>query len=211
VERKSKEYGKKRTTVKITWIMNLANAFSIYRIGAAPVLVYLAYKDLRLLFASMFVISLFTDMLDGYVARKWKITSKLGSQLDSVGDALTFVAGLIGAWFLEREFIQEHLTLVLVAFLPYLLQIGLAIAVYGRPSSFHTYLAKAAALLQGVFLIILFFYGPLLWLFYLAAIVTILEIVEEIVLVFLIPKWKTDVKGLYWVLKNRGKKHGHAH
>jgi CDP-diacylglycerol--glycerol-3-phosphate 3-phosphatidyltransferase len=74
---------------------------------------------------------------------------------------------------------------------------------YGKMTNFHTYLAKTAALLQGVFLILVFFTEePSLILFYAATIVTMLELTEEIILVDLLPQWKTNVKGIFWVLKN---------
>jgi len=82
----------------------------------------------------------------------------------------------------------------------------LAIKRYGRQTSFHTYGAKLAALVQGVFLILFFFLPkPLYALFYLALIVTAGELIEEILLIFVLPKWKTDVKGLFWVLKHQKK------
>jgi len=76
---------------------------------------------------------------------------------------------------------------------------------FGRLSSFLTYLAKTAAVLQVCFLILLFFLPqvPLL-LFYMATVITILDLLEEIFLIMILPQWETDVKGLYWVL--RGKK-----
>jgi len=71
-------------------------------------------------------------------------------------------------------------------------------------ANFHTYLAKTAALLQGVFLILVFFTDdPILILFYAATIVTMLELTEEVILVKLLPQWKANVKGVYWVLKNK--------
>ncbi len=184
-------------------IVNVPNGLSAYRIVMAPVLGILIWYGERDWFSWLLLVSFTTDMADGYIARKFKQSTKLGAQLDSVGDAATFVAAIAGAWQFETDFFYEHKVMVMAAFIPYLLQILLAITVYGRPSSFHTYLAKAAALLQGVFLLGLFFFGPWMWLFYLAVGVTILEIFEEIVLLYVLPKWKTDVKGLYWVLKNR--------
>jgi CDP-diacylglycerol--glycerol-3-phosphate 3-phosphatidyltransferase len=69
-------------------------------------------------------------------------------------------------------------------------------------TSFHTYLAKTAALLQGIFLLLVFFTDePILILFYAAAIVTMLELTEEIILISLLPQWQANVKGIYWVLK----------
>jgi hypothetical protein len=42
------------------------------------------------------------------------------------------------------------------------------------------------------------------FLFYAAAIVTMLDLCEEIALVIILPQWKSDVKGLYEVEKFKG-------
>jgi CDP-diacylglycerol--glycerol-3-phosphate 3-phosphatidyltransferase len=71
-------------------------------------------------------------------------------------------------------------------------------------SNFHTYAAKMAAVLQGVFLLLLFFLDePVYPLFYLAVAVTAIDLVEEIILVLLLPQWKANVKGLYWVMRKK--------
>lgn len=189
--------------IKKRELMNAPNVLSAYRILAAPVLLLLAWREEREWFNWLLLLSFCTDMADGYLARRFNQSTKLGAQLDSVGDAATFLAAVAGVFIFERDFVDDHIFIVAVAFVPYILQILLAISIYGRPSSFHTYLAKTAALLQGIFLLALFFFHPVKWLFYLAVIITILEIVEEIVLLFLLPKWKMDVKGVYWVLKQR--------
>jgi CDP-diacylglycerol--glycerol-3-phosphate 3-phosphatidyltransferase len=44
---------------------------------------------------------------------------------------------------------------------------------------------------------------PLYALFYLVSALTILDLLEEITLVLIIPQWETDIKGLYWVIKKR--------
>ena len=130
---------------------NLPNALSFYRIISAPFLVWLAFLGEKQWFTWLILFSFFTDMADGFIARRWNLSSKLGAQLDSVGDALTFVTAVFGVWQFEYAFLMEHKIVVLIAFVPYLLQILLAITIYGRPSSFHTYMAKTAALVQGVF------------------------------------------------------------
>jgi len=84
------------------------------------------------------------------------------------------------------------------------LQIVMAFIRYGKLTSFHTYLAKFAAVLQAVFLILFFFLND--WpttLFYIAAIATILDLLEEIILVIMLPSWKTDVKGIWWLRKKK--------
>lgn len=183
--------------------LNAADWISIYRIAAAPVLGIAILADQKLLFAVLLMISLGSDIADGMVARWRHRETKHGAQLDSIGDALTFVAAVAGVWRFGKEFLMENYIAILIVVLPYAAQILVALIKYGKPSSFHTYLAKAAALLQGIFLLSLFFYEPVMWLFYAAVVVTVLEITEEIVLVFMLKEWKTDVKGLYWVMKQR--------
>ena len=75
---------------------------------------------------------------------------------------------------------------------------------YGKISSFHTYSAKIAAVFQAVFLLLFFFLPrPIYILFYLTATITIIDLAEEISLVLLLPQWKANVKGLYWIIKKK--------
>jgi hypothetical protein len=55
-----------------------------------------------------------------------------------------------------------------------------------------------------VFLILTFLLGePNLPLFYAATGITILELVEETILVYMLPTWQINIKGIYWVMKNK--------
>ena len=74
---------------------------------------------------------------------------------------------------------------------------------YHRLSSFHTYLVRITAYLQGVFFLGLFFWGYQAWLFYGMWVVACAGQAEEWVLLALLPEWTHDVRGLYWVLKAR--------
>ena len=89
---------------------NIADWFSFYRILAAPFLLLLIYLDLRLIFACFLLISYSTDAIDGFLARKLKIVSPRGSQLDSFGDQITLIIGLIGLFYFETDFIKTNLT-----------------------------------------------------------------------------------------------------
>ena len=150
----------------------------------------------------MLVISFFTDAIDGYLARRFGVTSIMGSRIDSVADDLTVLMAVIGLVVWEQGFIVQEFTFIILLFAVYLVQLISALVKYGRITSFHTYLAKLAAVLQAVFLILVFFLPEWpLTLFYVTVVVTVVELVEEIILVWLLPKWEADVKGLYWVLK----------
>ena len=132
------------------------------------------------------------------------MASVLGTRLDSIGDDLTVLVGVIALFVLKGAFIKEHIIVFIILLVLFLAQIVFAFTRYGKMTNFHTYLAKTAALLQGIFLIITFFTDqPNLILFYAAAIVTMLELIEEIILVGLLKHWKANVKGIYWVLKEK--------
>ena len=88
---------------------NIADWFSFYRIIAAPFLLVLIWFDERLIFSWLLLLSYLTDALDGYLARKLKITSARGSQLDSFGDQITLAVGLIGLFYFESNFIKTNL------------------------------------------------------------------------------------------------------
>lgn len=182
---------------------NLVDWLSFYRVAITPFLLLLIFFDLRLLFAWGLTLSYTTDALDGYLARKLNITSSRGAQLDSLGDQLTFVIGVIGLFFFEFNFMVDNLWLILLALTPYVAQVLIAFKKYGKTTAFHTYLAKLSAITQAVFILWLLFSGPVYWLFYFMIIIGIIETLEEIILIFLFDNWVSDVKGLYWGLRDK--------
>jgi phosphatidylglycerophosphate synthase len=182
---------------------NIADWFSFYRIVAAPFLLILLWFDQREIFTWLLLISYSTDMIDGFLARKLKITSPRGSQLDSLGDQLTFLIGLAGLFNFEYNFIKENYIIILIALVPYTIQLLIAYKKYGKATSFHTYMAKLSAFSQGVFILSALFFGPEYWLFYIMIVFGLLETLEEIILIFMHKKWVSDVKGIYWVLHKK--------
>lgn len=181
--------------------LNLPDYLSIFRIIAAILLLVLALYGFRLVFAGLLLIGLLTDALDGYIARKKNMTTKHGAYLDSIGDACIFLGSFIGIVIFETVFFAQFLIVLLIAGGLYLLQLGLAFWRYGKPSSFHTYSAKTAAVVQGIFLTSTAFFGPWEWLFFISIFISILETLEEIILLMMFKKPVTNVKGLFWVLK----------
>ncbi|AXP82250.1 CDP-diacylglycerol--glycerol-3-phosphate 3-phosphatidyltransferase [Mariniflexile rhizosphaerae] len=182
---------------------NIADWFSFYRIVAVPLLILLIILDERLIFTCFLMVSYLTDAIDGYLARKLKITSARGSQLDSFGDQLTLVMGLIGLFYFEVEFIKSNISIIIIVLSPYIAQMILAYYKYGKATAFHTYLAKLSAVLQGVFILWALFLEPNYVLFYMMIVFGLLETIEEIILIFMYDEWVSDVKGLYWASKDK--------
>lgn len=182
---------------------NIADWFSFYRVIAVPILILVLTLDERLIFTWLLLVSYLTDAIDGFLARKLKITSARGSQLDSFGDQLTLIMGLIGLFYFETDFIKANLLLIILAFIPYFAQMLLAYYKYGKATSFHTYLAKISAVLQSVFILWSLFFSPEYVLFYVMIGFGLLETIEEISLIFMYDSWVSDVKGIYWARKDK--------
>jgi cardiolipin synthase len=179
----------------------IVNGITWYRAVAAFIMLWLIYSHQFSVFKWMLAFSFFTDAIDGNLARELKMVSKFGSTLDSIADDLTVAVAIIGIIVFNPGFLKGQITAVVILLLLYVLQITIALIKYGKITSFHTYFAKAAAVLQGFFLVLFFFLrGPIYTLFYLTTIITVADLVEEIALVLIMPEWKTNVKGLYWVL-----------
>ena len=180
----------------------IINGITMYRVIASVLLLYLLITKQEEVFKWLIALSFFTDSIDGFLARKYKVATAMGSRLDSLGDDLTVLMGILGIAVFNPDFLRQQSIPVFGLVGLFLIQASLSFYRYGKFSSFHTYLAKAAAIFQGSFLILFFFLPqPPVLLFYAAAIITGIELIEEIILVMLLPQWKTDVKGIYWVLK----------
>jgi phosphatidylglycerophosphate synthase len=192
----------RKDTHKQAWY--IINGITLYRIIAAPFLLVVLFTKQYEIFKWLLGVSFFTDLIDGFLARKYKVTSILGTKLDSIGDDLTVLVAMIALFVLKLSFVKQQNIIFIILLVLFFVQTSYALIRYGKMTNFHTYLAKTAALLQGIFLLFVFFTDePNLILFYAAAIITMLELTEEIILVSLIPKWQTNMKGIYWVLKNK--------
>ena len=192
----------RNATGPIKWI----NVITLYRIMAFPVFIFLIFTNRFDVFKWILIISFLTDAVDGFLARKFKASSVLGSKLDSIGDDLTILAGVIGLAVAKSEFLKEYWLIFAIPLLLFFVQVAGAFIRYKKMSSYHTYLAKAAAVFQGLFMCSMFLFAkPVYWLFYTTAIVTTLELIEEILMVIWLPEWKTNVHGLYWVMKEKNK------
>ena len=182
----------------------MISGITLYRIITAPLLVVLLFKGEQELFKWLLGVSFFTDLIDGVLARTFKVTSILGTRLDSIGDDLTVLVAILGLGVLQPRFFIEQWAILVPLGILFLLQTGFALYRYGRITSFHTYLAKLAALTQGIFLLSFFFFETINYpLFYSAAFITIAELAEEIIIVWVLPQWKSNVRGLWWVLQKK--------
>ncbi|MGZ4044372.1 MAG: CDP-alcohol phosphatidyltransferase family protein, partial [Bacteroidia bacterium] len=111
------------------------NAITFYRLLVTPVLVILIFQGRQQVFGIMLGISLFTDLIDGYLARRFKVTSILGSRFDSIADDWTILCAIGAAIVFKFPFIKEQLILFGILFTLYLFQTLSAFTRYHKISS----------------------------------------------------------------------------
>lgn len=182
----------------------VVNAITMYRLLAASFLTALIIYGHLELFKWLLALSFFTDAIDGFLARRFKVASVFGSKLDSIADDFTMAVAIAGAIVFKPELLRQELTVIIILLALFVIQVVAALVRYKRLTSFHTYAAKVATILQGIFFILLFFLpSPLYPLFYAAVIATAIDLIEEIIMVLMLPAWKADVKGLYWAWKEK--------
>lgn len=102
--------------------MNIPNGLSVFRILLIPIflIVFLSHNSQPYFIICAFILLLsgLTDMLDGYIARKYNMTSELGKILDPLADKLTQISILaalvvkqpkliyIAVIFIAKEFVM---------------------------------------------------------------------------------------------------------
>ena len=99
---------------------NIPNILSLIRLLLVPVFVLLFFAEKTFAAAAVFVISGITDVLDGFIARKFGFISNLGKVLDPLADKLTqmsafvclYIAKLIPLWMPVVYFLKELATVI---------------------------------------------------------------------------------------------------
>jgi CDP-diacylglycerol--glycerol-3-phosphate 3-phosphatidyltransferase len=76
-------------------LWTLPNRLCILRILFIPLIIVFIEKGLFYVAFVLFILAGITDGLDGFVARKFKLTSKLGLYLDPIADKLLVSSVLI--------------------------------------------------------------------------------------------------------------------
>ena len=81
------------------WLKNLPNKLTLARIGAIPLLLVLYPLQLgttiNVISAVIFLLAALTDLLDGYLARKYQNVTPLGALLDPIADKMLVAASLV--------------------------------------------------------------------------------------------------------------------
>ena len=74
---------------------NLPNILTLSRLLVTPLIIYLGLNNHFIILIIVAVFIALTDFFDGYLARKWQVTSEFGAKLDMIADKVLALGLLI--------------------------------------------------------------------------------------------------------------------
>ncbi len=172
--------------------MNTANAVTVLRMLLSALLYPLAYTGERITFLFVFTLAGITDLLDGYLARKYHQVSELGARLDTYADQFLLVSCIFYVYYLAPE-------LVFYSIAPYVVALWIVLNNivcwyrHQRLANFHLWSAKlgTAGLLIAVFLSIAF--GLNAYVYWVANFLIGVAALETSLVVLFVKKPKTNM------------------
>ena len=182
--------------------LNWPNAISFLRILLAPVLLVLAHFGMPYWYLACFVVSEFTDVLDGYLARRLNQITALGSRLDSYGDFFIYGTIAVGASWLWPDKFTENIPWIGLIVASFTMPVLLGLIKFRVLTSYHTYSVKLSVAVTVVAYVLLF-YLDLEWPFILAAILCALAASEEMLITLISKKPLVDVPSVFHAWRRR--------
>lgn len=181
-------------------LFNPPNITSMIRIFMAPVLLLLAYHGHEAIYIIAVLFTLFTDVLDGFLARHLNMITELGSHLDSWGDFIIYTTLAISAWWLWPEIIKQELIYFLIIILSFTLPVIIGLIKFHTLTSYHTWSVKLAVFITVLSYIIVFL-DWLRWPLYMAVAISTIAAIEEILITFIMKHQHADIKSIWHAMK----------
>ncbi len=193
----------KQIIIKGESVLNVPNFISLYRLLVFPLIMYLALTGQEKWFVILLCISLVSDVLDGNIARYFKLQTNFGAALDNLADIFTYAMALLGLFIFKWDVIEPHALILYIFLSVFVLSYFVSFFKFGKIPGLHLYSAVSAGYVQSIFFFILFVFGFYPWMYYLAIGWGALAYIEKIMVLFKLDDIKIGVKGLYWLMKKQ--------
>ncbi len=177
-------------------VVSLPNVISAIRVALVPVLIFLAMEKKADVFLWVLAFSLFTDCLDGYLARRLGQVTDLGTRLDSWADLITYAVMLLGLKLIWPEIFGRESGYLVIAFSFWIVPLLVCLVRFKCFPSYHTLAAKIAAIsvapayfVAAIWDYSLMFRAVLLFYLWVA--------LEQVIITSILPRWQGNVAG-FW-------------
>ena len=141
---------------------------------------------------------MFTDALDGFIARRFNMQTRLGVKLDSIADFAMYLLAMYAMLHLKWEDLSAYRYSFYLIIFFYLFIDIFALIKFKEISSLHLIISKINGVVQAVFFLILFTKGFYPYLYWLVFILAFISFVENLYFLIKLKKMRGDLKGIYW-------------
>lgn len=179
-------------------IKRIPNLITIGRIIFSVLLVFV--KPFSIEFYIIYLIAILSDMIDGFLARKFKVTSLFGSKLDSIADFILFLViwtSIISSVAFSKMYWFSFIAVLCLR----IISLIICYIKFHHMAILHSYMNKFVGFMCIAipFIINSNYFNIFIWLIILVA---VLSVMEEIIIHFLSSKLNTDIKGLFALIRN---------
>ena len=174
------------------------NMISISRIVLSPVMFMIAEKK-SMLFLLLLIIG-FTDVLDGYIARKLNKETMIGAWLDSIADFVFFISFIVYSVWFESEYITGLKYYIIAIIVIKLFSVITGFIKYRQPGLLHTIGNKITGIIiyLGLCIFVLFRSTVIVEI---GLSISILSSLEELFILLFGKSYKPNIKGI-WKIKH---------
>lgn len=146
--------------------------------------------------AAIVVVALVSDIYDGVLARRWQCDTSAVRLFDSMADTVFYLCTAIALW-LQRPMLWHTYAAPLITLLTLeAVRFAFDLHKFGKPSSYHSWLAKSWGLTLAIAVIAVFAQGWISPLVPLALWTGIACDLEGLAMSIVLPVWRKDIKTL---------------
>lgn len=114
----------------------IPSVFTAFRVILAPILFFTVINDLFLYSIGIFIFAMVTDVFDGYLARKWDVTSSKGAYFDTTSDFIFVVAGF-SAFIVNGTYPFWILIIIVFMFLQFIVTSKSKVPIYDPVGKYY--------------------------------------------------------------------------
>jgi CDP-diacylglycerol--glycerol-3-phosphate 3-phosphatidyltransferase len=188
--------------------MNLPNKLTVLRIALVAVFMFFLFLrgvPAKILALAAFVIASLTDILDGYIAKKYNMVTDFGRLMDPIADKILVISAFLA--FVEMELVPAWMVVIIIFRDVAVTGLRMSALTKGKVISAdeggkHKMVSQVFAILAILFFLILKEAGTEVFNFWNASTERVYR--DAIFILMLITTLLTLISGMSYLIKNRG-------
>ncbi|HKO13608.1 MAG TPA: CDP-alcohol phosphatidyltransferase family protein [Acidobacteriaceae bacterium] len=146
--------------------------------------------------AALVITALVSDIFDGILARRWKCDTAGLRLFDSMADTVFYLFVALALWTGPSAALRENAPLLLALLGLEATRYVVDLAKFGKPASYHSWLAKSWGLVMAVAVLAAFATSGGALLIRLSLFLGLLCNAEGLAMSFILPRWTRDVTSI---------------